>query len=84
MTKYFLYAALVSLITPILVALFGRYLNDYFVLMTWPTSLFLLSFGGQKQTIGNIIYVWSIAVGLNTVLYVLVTFIFSLFVKIFR
>lgn len=84
MNKYLIYVAYSSLIMPILVALFGRYFNEVLVLITWPSSIALMALGGQEQTIGNIIYVWGVAVSINTILYVFLTYIALLALKLVR
>jgi hypothetical protein len=84
MSKYLIYAVCSSFIMPIFVALFGRHLNEILVLITWPSSIVLMSLGGKEQTIGNIIYVWGVAVSINTVLYVFLTYIVMLILKLVR
>lgn len=84
MSKYLIYAGCSSFIMPILVALFGRYLNEVLVLVTWPSSIALMSLGGQEQTIGNIVYVWGVAVSINTALYVFLAYVATLVLKLFR
>lgn len=84
MSKYLIYAGCSSLIMPILVALFGRHLNEILVLITWPSGIALMSLGGQEQTIGNIVYVWVVAVSINTALYVFLTFVAIVILRLFR
>ena len=54
-----------SLVMPAMVMLFGRWLNQYVVLLFWPGSISLLSLGGQERYVTEIVYVFSIAIGLN-------------------
>lgn len=84
MSKYVIYAGYCSFIMPILVALFGRHLNEVLVLVTWPSSIALMSLGGQEQTISNMVYVWGVAVSINTALYVFLTYVAILVLRFFR
>lgn len=69
MTTFLLKWVLVSLVMPVLVLLFGRALNDTLVLVFWPGSIALMSLGAEKRLLGDVIYVWGIAIGLNILLY---------------
>jgi hypothetical protein len=81
MIKYLTYASIASLVIPALVIFVGDYLSDMFVLIFWPSSILLMSFGGQVQSTGNIIYVWSIAIAINTLLYVFLTFLVTMIIR---
>ncbi len=72
-----------SLFMPILVAL----LNSDFgglVLFFWPGSLMLLSLGAETQPISNVIYVWSIAIASNIILYLFLGSVFYKLIHYFK
>lgn len=72
-----------SLIMPFLVLLFGRFLNQYFVLLFWPSSLVLLSLGAEKRPLFDVIFVWVVGVCLNILLYLLIGFLFYFVLRYF-
>ena len=63
-----------SLIMPVLLLLFKQKLNFIFVLLFWPSSIVLMSLGANERPLSDIIYVWSVAVGLNIISYLLIGF----------
>lgn len=72
MTTYLLKWGLASLVMPALVLIFGRTLNDVLILVFWPGSIALMSLGAEKRPLGDVIYVWSVATGLNVALYLVI------------
>ena len=72
LSKWFL----ASLLMPALVMLFKQKLNSILILIFWPSSIVLMSLGAEEKPLGNVIYVWSVAVGLNVILYLLIGYIF--------
>ena len=69
MYKHLLKWGLASLGMPILVLIFGRALNSYFILVFWPSSIGLMSLGAEANPFQDVIYVWTVTVGLNILLY---------------
>ncbi len=72
MISYLVKWAMASLVMPILVLLFGRFIQGMIVLVFWPGSIVLMSLGAEKKPLGQVVYVWAIAVGLNILLYLFV------------
>jgi hypothetical protein len=72
MTAFLLKWGIASLVMPALVLMFDRVLNDVLVLVFWPGSIALMSLGAEKRPLGDVIYVWGAAIGLNIVLYLVV------------
>jgi len=69
MYKHLFKWCLASLGMPILVLIFGRSLNSYFILAFWPSSIGLMVLGAEANPIQDVIYVWAVTVGLNILLY---------------
>jgi len=69
---------------PLGVLLFGKALNNSVVLIFWPGSIALMSLGAEEKPLGDVIYVWGVAVGLNILLYLFVGFIFYFFLDIIK
>ena len=80
MTNFIIIAGLMSLIAPIFVLLFQLFRikanTDMIFLCVWPSSIMLLSLGGNSRSYFNIAYVWSISIFTNVVLYVIVGSLF--------
>ena len=57
---------------PILVIVFGKFIPSQIVILFWPTSIVLMSLGAEQKPLSQVIYVWSIAIGLNSLLYVII------------
>jgi hypothetical protein len=64
--------------------IFGRLLNDVLILIFWPGSIVLMSLGADRRPMGEVIYVWGIAIGLNIVLYLAVGLLVHYGVKLVR
>ena len=47
-----------------------------FVLIFWPSSIFLISLDASKRPVSDVIYVWSMAIVFNILLYCLVGLLF--------
>ena len=53
------------------------------ILFFWPSSIFLMSLGARENPISDIIYVWSMAVLSNVILYTIVgSIIYLVFYKL--
>jgi hypothetical protein len=67
---------LASLITPIFIIVTSSFVFDtvlqMITLFFWPSSIFLMSLGAEDRSISDIVYVWSIAVSVNMVLYAII------------
>lgn len=63
--------AIASLVMPIVVLVFQPVSSfEYLALTFWPGALILLSLGGpEARPLVDVIYVWSVAVGSNVILY---------------
>ena len=72
MITYLLKWLLASLVMPLLTFLVGRFINEIIILIFWPSSIFLISLGAKKNTTWNIFYVWSAAIGINILLYLMI------------
>jgi hypothetical protein len=84
MTAYLLKWGLASLIMPALVLIFGRVLNNTLILVFWPGSIALMSLGAEKRPLGDVIYVWCVAIGLNIVLYLAIGLLAYYVMKLVR
>lgn len=84
MTTYLLKWGLASLIMPTLVLMFGRALNDVLILVFWPGSIALMSLGAEKRPLGDVIYVWGAAIGLNIALYLVIGLFVYYLIKLVR
>jgi len=84
MTTYLIKWGLASLIMPALVWIFGRVLNDVLILVFWPGSIALMSLGAEKRPLGDVIYVWGVAIGLNIVLYLVIGLLVYYVMKLVR
>lgn len=84
MTAYLLKWGLASLVMPALVLIFGRVLNDVLILVFWPGSIALMSLGSEKRPLGDVIYVWGVAIGLNIVLYLAIGLLVYYVMKLVR
>jgi len=76
MIDFIFIAGLTSLIAPILVLLSGLFRVkadiSIIVLCIWPGSIMLLSLGGNSRSYSDVVYVWSVSIFSNVVLYVIV------------
>lgn len=70
-----------SFVMPIMVLTFGHALNQVFVLTFWPGSIVLMSLGAEERSTADILYAWSLGIGLNIVLYLILGAVVKLFVK---
>ncbi|MEP2652180.1 MAG: hypothetical protein ABJH06_09295 [Paraglaciecola sp.] len=74
MLKYILKWLAASLVVPFLTLALASFV-DYTIflqdvtLVFWPSSIFLMSLGGQHHALTDVIFVWSVAIGCNIVLY---------------
>jgi hypothetical protein len=76
MLKYLFKWFVASLIVPAITIVFSS-VNysigmQQLTLLFWPSSIFLMSLGGNERPLADIVYVWSIAVGVNIILYLVV------------
>lgn len=73
MIKFIMKWIIASLIMPIITIMISLLKIDSsldtFILMFWPSSIFLISLGGRENTTFDIVYVWSFAVSVNMILY---------------
>ena len=78
MTSFLTKWLISSLLMPLAVLLFGKYLNLNLnlnlnlILLFWPGSIVLMSLGAENRPITDIIYVWVVGVCLNILLYLLI------------
>lgn len=80
----FLYKwAIASFFGPAIVLIFSSFNfvvgAQILVLIIWPGSIMLMSLGAGPNAISTVIYVWSISVTSNLVLYLIVGFVIYLF-----
>lgn len=61
-----------SLVMPFSVMILGSLLSQTLILFFWPGSIVLLSLGASENTLSRVIYVWSVGVSLNIVLYIFI------------
>ncbi len=52
------------------------------IIFFWPSSILLMSLGGTPRPTADIIYVWSMAVGINILLYLIIGLIIYYVIKI--
>jgi len=69
---------------PVLVLLIGRAMNTMLVLLFWPGSIAILSLGAEEKPLNYVFFVWSVAVGLNIILYLIVGLVVYLALKFVR
>lgn len=81
MSSYLLKWAILSLIMPLLVLLFGRLLNEIIVLIFWPGAIALLSLGAEKKHFTEVVFTWFFAICINLVTYLVVGFVIYHFMK---
>ena len=86
MHKFILKWILASLVTPLFIIVTSSFVFDtalqMITLFSWPSSIFLMSLGAEEQSIADIVYVWSIAVSVNMVLYAIIgAVIYSIFYR---
>ena len=84
MTAYVIKWIAASLVMPLIVLLFGKALNNVLVLVFWPGSIALMSLGSEEKPLSDVVYVWSIAVGLNVLLYLIVGMVIYFFLKMVK
>lgn len=84
MATYIIKWIAASLIMPVMVLLFGKALNNVIVLALWPGSIVLMSLGTEDKPLNEILYVWSIAVGLNLLLYTIIGTMIYFFLKLIK
>ncbi len=84
MTAYVLKWIAASLVMPLIVLLFGKALNNVLVLVFWPGSIALMSLGSEEKPLSDVVYVWSVAVGLNMLLYLIVGMVIHFFLKVVK
>lgn len=65
-----------SLIMPLLVIIFKSDLGGL-VIVLWPGSIMLMSLGAESRPITDVIYIWSMAVGSNVLLYLAIGLVLS-------
>ena len=76
MKRTLLYWLIASLIAPLLAIIFKNDLGGL-IFIFWPSAIMLLSLGAEQRPLIDILYVWSMAVGSNILLYLLIGFILS-------
>jgi hypothetical protein len=86
MKSYLIKWAIASLVMPLIVIAlsFLKFVGSlqFIVLAFWPGSLFLISLGGpEPRPIIDVIYVWTISVLSNVVLYLVLGALFYLITK---
>ena len=74
--NYLLWWLAAALIMPILVIAFGDKVNTYLALLFWPSSISLMALGSEQKPFFEVLYIWSVAVSLNLILYGILGLVF--------
>lgn len=59
----------------------GRFINQFVILVFWPSSITLMSLGAEDKPISTVIYIWTVGIGLNILTYAIIGFISYWFIK---
>jgi len=83
MEIYLLKWGIASLITPLFVFVFQSVASSLtaLIIILWPGSIMLMALGADKKPISEVVYVWSLSVGSNVLLYVVIGLILFYFTK---
>lgn len=84
MIRYFIIWMAASLVMPVLVATFGRHLNETLILSFWPGSIVLMSLGAEQRPFIDAVYAWSMAIALNLVLYLVISLIILSILRMYK